>query len=62
MPGPPPWQFLLRAAMVITGLVLLLIVDVRGAMFYFAWSLIVAALATEALATLVYWQRQRRRR
>jgi hypothetical protein len=61
VPGPPPWQFLLRAAMVITGLVLLLIVDVRGAMFYFAWSLIVAALATEALATLVYWQRQRRR-
>jgi membrane protein implicated in regulation of membrane protease activity len=47
--------------MVITGLVLLLIVDVRGAMFYFAWSLIVAALATEALATLVYWQRQRER-
>jgi len=48
--------------MVITGLVLLLIVDVRGAMFYFAWSLIVAALATEALATLVYWLRQRRTR
>ena len=48
--------------MVITGLVLLLIVDVRGALFYFAWSLIVAALATEALATLVYWTRQRQRR
>ena len=62
MAGPPPWQFLVRAAMVITGLVLLLIVDVRGAMFYFAWSLIVAALATEALATLVYWLRQRRTR
>jgi hypothetical protein len=59
--GPPPWQFLLRAAMVITGLVLLLIVDVRGALFYFAWSLIVATLATEALATLVYWSRQRKR-
>ena len=57
----PPWQFLVRAAMVITGLVLLLIVDVRGAMFYFAWSLIVLALATEALATLVYWMRLRGR-
>jgi hypothetical protein len=56
----PPWQFLLRAAAVITGLTLLLIVDVRGAMFYFAWSLIVLALATEALATLVYWLRSRR--
>jgi hypothetical protein len=59
--GPPPWQFLLRAVMVITGLVMLLIVDVHGAVFYVAWALIVAALATEALATLVYWSRQRRR-
>ncbi len=55
----PPWQFLLRAAAVITGLTLLLIVDVRGAMFYFAWSLIVLALASEAAATLVYWLRAR---
>jgi uncharacterized membrane protein len=55
----PPWQFLVRAAMVITGLTMLLIVDVRGAAFYFAWALIVLALATEALATFVYWRRQR---
>jgi hypothetical protein len=52
---PPPWQFLLRAAIVITGLVLLLIVDVHGAVFYVAWGLIVLALASEAMATLVYW-------
>jgi hypothetical protein len=45
--------------MVITGLTMLLIVDVRGAAFYFAWALIVLALATEALATFVYWRRQR---
>ena len=44
----------------ITGLVLLLIVDVRGVVFYIAWTLIVLALATEALATLVYWRRSRR--
>jgi hypothetical protein len=59
--GPPPWQFLLRAAAVITGLTLLLILGVHGVAFYIAWALIVLALATEALATLVYWQRQRRR-
>jgi hypothetical protein len=57
----PPWQFLLRAAMVITGLTLLLIVDVHGAAFYIAWALIVLALATEAVATLVYWSRARGR-
>lgn len=57
----PPWQFLFRAALVITGLTLLLIVDVRGAAFYVAWGLIVLALASEALATLVYRARQRRR-
>jgi hypothetical protein len=51
---------MLRAAAVVTGLTLLLIVDVRGAVFYVAWALIVAALATEALATFVYWQRMRR--
>jgi hypothetical protein len=59
--GPPPWQFLLRAAAVITGLTLLLIVDVHGAAFYVAWALIVLALVTEGAATLVYWLRQRRR-
>jgi hypothetical protein len=49
-----------RAAAVITGLVLLLIVDVHGVAFYVAWSLIVLALASEAAATLVYWRRSRR--
>ena len=34
-------------SMVITGLTLLLIVDVRGVAFYVAWALIVLALATE---------------
>ena len=57
MPPGPPWQFLVRAAAVITGLALLLIVDVRGAAFYFAWSLIVLALASEAAATYVFWRR-----
>ncbi len=57
----PPWQFLLRAAMVITGLTLLLIVDVHGVAFYIAWALIVLALITEAVATFVYWLRLRRR-
>jgi hypothetical protein len=55
----PPWQFLFRAGLVITGLTLLLIVDVHGELFYFAWSLIVLALASEAVATLVYWVRSR---
>ena len=65
--GPPsgglppglPWQFLFRAALVITGLTLLLIVDVRGVMFYLAWTLIVLALVSEGAAMLVYWQRSR---
>jgi hypothetical protein len=56
----PPRQFLLRAAMVVTGLTLLLIVDVRGVAFYVAWLLIGLALASEAAATLVYWTRSRR--
>lgn len=56
-PSGPPWQFLFRAAAVITGLTLLLIVDVRGAAFYVAWSLIVLALVSEAAATLVYRHR-----
>ncbi len=55
----PPWQFLVRAAAVITGLTLLLAVEVHGVAFYIAWSLIVLALASEALATLVYWLRSR---
>ena len=56
-----PWQFLLRAALVVAGLTLLLIVDVHGFVFYVAWSLIVIALASEATATFVYWWRSRRR-
>jgi hypothetical protein len=56
----PPWQFLVRAVAVVTGLTLLLIVDVRGVAFYVAWALIVAALVTEALASFVYWRRIRR--
>lgn len=58
---PPPWQFLVRAALVITGLVLLLIVDVHGVGFYFAWGLIVLALVSEAVSTLAYWILSRRR-
>jgi hypothetical protein len=57
----PPWQFLVRAAAVLTGLTLLLIVDVRGFAFYVAWALIVLALVTEAAATFVYWRRIRTR-
>ena len=66
-PGPaghamlPPWQFLVRAIAVVTGLMLLLIVDVHGAAFYFAWALIVLALLIEGAATLVHWQRSRGR-
>ena len=52
-----PWQFVVRAVAVVTGLALLLIVDVHGAAFYFAWGLIGLALVTEAASTLVYWRR-----
>jgi hypothetical protein len=54
-----PWQFATRAVAVITGLTLLLIVDVHGVAFYVAWALIGLALATEGAATLVYWRRSR---
>jgi hypothetical protein len=59
-PGGVPWQFAVRAVAMITGLTLLLIVDVHGLVFFFAWSLIVLALVSEAAATLVYWHRTRR--
>ena len=59
-PPHPPWQFLVRATMVVTGLVLLLIVDVRGAAFYVAWALIVLALVGEAVGTVMYWVGSRR--
>ena len=55
----PPWQFLARAAAVVTGLTLLLVVEVRGVAFYIAWSLIVLALVSVGVATLVYWRRSR---
>ena len=57
----PPRQFLVRAVAVITGLTLLLIVDVRGVIFYIAWSLIVLALVSEGAATFVHWRRARQR-
>jgi cytochrome c oxidase subunit IV len=60
-PGPPPWQFLVRAVLVLVGLTLLLVVDVHGVAFYVAWSLIVLALISEAAATLVHWRRDRAR-
>ena len=44
---------------IVTGLTLLVIVDVHGVAFYLAWSLIGLALVTEAAATLVYWRRFR---
>ena len=54
-----PWQFTTRAATVVTGLALLLVVDVKGVVFYLAWGLIGLALVSEAAATLVYWRRSR---
>lgn len=60
--GPPPalpWQFGVRAVAIVSGLTLLVIVDVHGVGFYFAWGLIGLALVTEAAATLVYWRRSR---
>ena len=54
-----PWQFAARATAVVVGLTLLLVVDVRGLVFYLAWGLIVLALVTEGVATLVYWRRSR---
>jgi hypothetical protein len=49
----------MRAVAVITGLTLLVIVDVHGAVFYFAWGLIGFALIAEVVTTLVYWRRSR---
>lgn len=58
----PPWQFLVRAVAVVTGLALLLIVDVHGVTFYVAWSLIILALISEGAATMVQWRRSHRSR
>ena len=61
-PSPAvPRQFAIRAVAVITGLTLLVIVDVHGTVFYVAWGLIGLALVTEAVSTFVYWRRSRRR-
>ena len=62
LPPPIPWQFLMRAGAVITGLTLLLVVDVRGVAFYIAWSLIGLALVSEAAATFVQLRRTHRGR
>jgi hypothetical protein len=59
VPATPPWQFVLRAVMVISGLTLLLVVKAHGVAFYFAWALIGLALVSEGVATLVYWRRGR---
>jgi hypothetical protein len=61
LPALPPWQFLVRASAVVTGLTLLLIVNVHGTAFYIAWSLIVLALVSETVATAVYWAQSRNR-
>jgi hypothetical protein len=58
VPPAPPVQFLVRAVMIVVGLTLLLVVDVRGAAFYVAWGLIVAAFLSELAATIVYWVRR----
>jgi hypothetical protein len=58
----PPWQFAMRAVVVITGLTLLLIVDVHGAAFYVAWALIGLSLISEGASTYVYWRHTRRGR
>jgi hypothetical protein len=65
-PGAPApaslWQFGVRAVAIVTGLTLLVIVDVHGVAFYFAWGLIGLALVSETAATLVYRHRSRDRR
>lgn len=49
----------MRAVAVVTGLTLLVVVDVHGVVFYGAWALIGLALVTEAVATMVYRRRSR---
>jgi hypothetical protein len=62
VPAGLPWQFGFRAVAVITGLTLLLIVDVRGVVFYLAWAMIGLALLSETAAMLVYWHHSRQDR
>jgi hypothetical protein len=54
-----PSQFLARAIAIIVGSTMLLVVNVRGAAFYVAWSLIVLAFLSELAAAVVYWRRAR---
>jgi hypothetical protein len=58
MSSGPPLQFVVRAVMIVVGLTLLLVVEVRGVAFYVAWGLIVAAFLSELAATLAYWARR----
>ena len=57
-----PRQFLLRVALVALGAGLLLLGDVQGAAAYVAWALIGLALASELMASLVWYRRDRLRR
>ena len=50
----------MRALALLTGVTLLVVVEVQGAALYAAWALIVAALASEGAATLLYQRRSRR--
>ncbi len=60
-PPPPglPWQFVLRAFALVSGVALLALVELSGAAYYAAWALIVGAVVSEGLATLVYQRRSR---
>jgi hypothetical protein len=59
-PSSVPWQFGVRAAAVLIGIALLLVVEVNGVAYYAAWALIAAGLLSEGAATLVYYRRSRR--
>lgn len=59
LPPSVPRQFVGRAAAVVIGLTMLLVVNVRGVAFYVAWTLVGLAFLTEAAATYVYWRRAR---
>jgi hypothetical protein len=48
--------------MVVTGLTLLLLVDVRGVVFYLAWAAIGLALLSETAAMLLYRRRSQQDR
>jgi hypothetical protein len=54
-----PWQFAIRAVAVVGSLTLLLVVSVKGLVFFLALGLIALSVASEAAATVVYWRRSR---